>query len=97
MNTYILLADWTEQGVRSVKDSPTRLEAAKRAIKDLGGELKSFHMVMGGHDMVIVYEAPSDEVSARFTLGLAQGGNVRTQTLKAFPETQYRDIVGSLR
>lgn len=96
MNTYILLASWTEQGVRNLKESPSRLEAAKKAIKTLGGEFKSFHMTMGGHDMVVIYEAPSDEISARFTLAIAQGGNIRTQTLKAFSETQYRDIIGSL-
>ncbi len=96
MNTYILLASWTEQGVRNLKDAPARLDAAKKAIKALGGELKSFHMTMGRHDMVVIYEAPSDEVSARFTLAVAQGGNIRTETLKAFNEAQYRDIVGSL-
>lgn len=96
MNTYILLASWTDQGVRNLKDSPSRLEAAKQAIKRLGGEFKSFHMTMGAHDMVVIYEAPSDEVSARYTLAIAQGGNLRTQTLKAFSEAQYRDIIGSL-
>ena len=96
MNTYILLASWTEQGVRNIKESPTRLEAAKKAIKALGGEFRSFHMTMGSHDVVVIYDAPSDEISARFTLAIAQGGNLRTQTLKAFSETEYRDIIGSL-
>jgi uncharacterized protein with GYD domain len=97
MNTYIQLLSWTEQGVRSVKDSPARLEAAKKTIRELGGEMKSFHLTMGAYDMVVVLEAPSDEVAARFALSVAQGGNVRTQTLKAFPEAQYRDIIGSLK
>jgi uncharacterized protein with GYD domain len=47
--------------------------------------------------MVVIVEAPNDEAVARFALALAQGGNVRTHTLKAFPETQYRDIIGSLK
>jgi uncharacterized protein with GYD domain len=51
---------------------------------------------MGGHDMVAVCEAPDDAVMARFGLSLAMGGNVRTQTLKAFPEAAYREIIGSL-
>ncbi len=97
MTTYIQLLSWTEQGVRSVKDSPSRLEAAKKTIRELGGELKSFHMTMGSHDMVVILEAPNDEAVARFALTIGQGGNVRTQTLKAFTETQYRDIVGSLK
>ena len=96
MNTYIMLASWTDQGLRNLKDSPSRLEAAKQAIKTLGGEFYSFHMTSGAHDMVVIYAAPSDDVSARFTLALAQGGNIRTQTLKAFSETEYRDIIGAL-
>ena len=96
MNTYILLASWTEQGVRNIKESPARLEGAKKAIKALGGEMKSFYLTMGGHDVVAIYEAPSDEISARFTLAVAQGGNIRTETLRAFNETQFREIVGSL-
>ena len=97
MSTYIQILNWTEQGVRSIKDSPTRLEAAKKAIRELGGELKSFHMTMGAYDAVVIFEAPSDDVAARFALATAQAGNVRTQTLKAFTETQYRDIVGALK
>lgn len=96
MATYIQLLSWTEQGARAVKDSPSRLEAAKRAIKTLGGEFKSFYLTMGAYDAIAIYEAPSDEAAARFALGLAQSGNVRTQTLKAFTETEYRDILGSL-
>jgi uncharacterized protein with GYD domain len=96
MSTYIMLANWTEQGIRSVKDSPKRVDAARAAAKALGGELKAFYMTMGEYDMVAIYEAPNDEASARFTLQLGMGGNVRTRTLKAFPEADYRKIVGSL-
>ncbi|MGQ0531081.1 MAG: GYD domain-containing protein [Caulobacteraceae bacterium] len=96
MATYIQLLSWTEQGARAVKDSPSRLDAAKRAIKALGGEFKSFYLTMGAYDAIAVYEAPNDEAAARFALALAQSGNVRTQTLKAFTETEYRDILGSL-
>lgn len=96
MTTYIMLANWTEQGVKSVKDSPKRLDAAKKALKDMGGDLKSFFMTMGDLDMVAIYEAPDDAVAARFTLQLGQMGNVRTRTLKAFPEAAYREIIASL-
>jgi uncharacterized protein with GYD domain len=96
MSTYILLAHWTEQGIRTVKDSPKRLDAAKAAVKALGGEIKSFFMTMGKYDFVVIYEAPDDAAAARFTLTTAQGGNLRSQTLKAFSETEYREIIGSL-
>lgn len=96
MSTYILLATWTDQGIRSVEKSPARLDAAKNTIKALGGEIKSFYLTMGGHDMVAIYEAPDDTAAARFTLSVGQAGNVRTQTLKAFSEGEFRDIIGSL-
>ncbi len=96
MSTYIMLANWTDQGARHVKDSPRRLDAAKKALEDVGGEFKSFFMTMGDFDMVGVYEAPDDAVAARFTLQVGQLGNIRTRTLKAFPESAYREIIASL-
>lgn len=96
MTTYIMLANWTDQGARNVKESPRRLDAAKQALQDAGGEMKSFFMTMGDVDMIGVYEAPDDAVAARFTLQMAQMGNIRTRTLKAFPEAAYREIIASL-
>ena len=96
MATYVALINWTEQGVRQVKDSPKRLDTAKKALKDMGGAFKEVFMTMGAYDMVMVYEAPDDAVAARFTLMLGMLGNVRTTTLKAFPEQAYREIIGSL-
>ncbi|MGO9675453.1 MAG: GYD domain-containing protein [Methylocella sp.] len=96
MTTYILLMNWTDQGVRQIKDSPRRLDAAKQALKDEGGEFKQIFLTMGIHDLIAVYEAPDDAVAARFTMQLGMLGNVRTQTLKAFPENAYRAIVASL-
>lgn len=96
MTTYIMLANWTDQGVRAIKDSPRRLDAAKKALKDMSGEFKSFFMTMGDYDMVAVYEAPDDAVAARFTLQVGMLGNIRTRTLKAFPEAAYREIVATL-
>jgi uncharacterized protein with GYD domain len=95
MSTYILLMNWTDQGIRQVKDSPRRLDAAKQALKDEGGEFKQIFLTMGQYDLVAVCEAPDDAVAARFGMQLGMLGNVRTQTLKAFPETAYRAIVAS--
>jgi len=93
---YVMLANWTDQGARQVKDSPKRLDAAKKALVEMGGEFKSIYMTMGDYDLVVIYEAPDDAVAARFTLLLAQMGSVRTRTLKAFPEAAYREIINSL-
>ena len=95
MSTYILLMNWTDHGAQQVKDSPRRLDAAKKALKDEGGEFKQVFLTMGGYDLIAVYEAPDDAVAARFTMQLGMLGNVRTQTLKAFPEAAYRAIIDS--
>ena len=96
MTTYVMLAKWTEQGMRQVRDSPRRLDSAKKALKEMGGEFRSFFMTMGDYDLVAVYEAPDDAVAARFTLIMGMLGNIRTLTLKAFPEAAYREIINSL-
>lgn len=96
MTTYVLLANLTDAGAKSVKESPSRLDTAKRLLKDMGGDLKSFFLTMGEYDFVAIYEAPDDAIAARFTLLLGSLGNVRTRTLKAFPEAAYREIVTSL-
>jgi uncharacterized protein with GYD domain len=96
MATYIMLANWTDQGARQVKDSPKRVDAAKKALVDMGGEFKALYMTMGDYDLIVVYEAPDDAVAARFTLLLGMLGAVRTKTLKAFPEMAYREIINSL-
>ena len=96
MTTYVMLANWTEQGILKVKDSPSRLDAAKKALKDMSGEFKFFFLTMGDFDIVAIYEAPDDAVAARFNLQLGMLGNVRTRTLKAFPEAAYREIINSL-
>ncbi|HKS89767.1 MAG TPA: GYD domain-containing protein [Stellaceae bacterium] len=96
MPSYIMLAHWTDQGARQVKESPKRLDAAKKALVEMGGEFRSVYMTMGVYDLVAVYEAPDDAVAARFTLLLGQMGAVRTTTMKAYPEAAYREIVNSL-
>ena len=96
MATYISLLNYTDQGIRNVKDSPKRLDGAKKLLKEMGGELKEFYLTMGSYDIVIVADAPGDEVMAKYALTLGSLGNVRTTTLKAFPEADYRKIIKAL-
>jgi uncharacterized protein with GYD domain len=91
-----MLANWTDQGIKSAKDSPKRLDAAKKALKELGGEFQATYLTIGDYDIVSVFTAPDDTAASKFLLGVAQGGNIRTRTLKAFPEGEYRTIMGSL-
>jgi len=97
MTTYVMLAHWTDQGMRTVKDSARRLDAAKAVLKDMGGEFKSYFLTLGEYDFIAVYEAPDDAIAARFMLQLGQLGFVRAKTLKAFPEAAYRELIASLR
>ena len=97
MTTYIMLLNWTEHGAKNLRDSPKRLDAARKSLEEMGGSIKEFYLTMGETDLVAVCEAPDDAVMARFTLALDMGGNVRSRTMKAFPETAYRELIGSLR
>ena len=96
MATYIILINYTDQGIRNIKDSPKRLDAAKKMLKTMGGEIKDFYLTMGTYDIAIVAEAPSDDVITKFALASGSLGNIRTTTLKAFPEAEYRKIIGAL-
>ena len=96
MPTYVMLVNWTDQGIRSIAEGPKRVDAAKALLKDMGGEFKSLYMTMGQYDLVAVYDAPDDAVAARFTLMLGNTGNVRTNSMKAFPEQAFRGIATSL-
>jgi uncharacterized protein with GYD domain len=96
MPTYIMLSNWTDQGIRHVKDSPDRLEAARQLCRQHGAEITDFYMTMGPYDMVVIIEAPNDDAFAGLAISIAKGGNIRTTTLKAFDEGQYRKIIGSI-
>ena len=96
MPTYITLLRWTSEGVKNIKESPSRLDAARKAFQSAGVTLKDFYMVTGQYDMVIVSEAADDITLAKATLAIASKGSVQTETLRAFTENEYRTIVGSL-
>ncbi len=96
MPTYIGLATWTQEGIKNATDSPDRLEKAKEVYRNAGGEIKDFFVTLGGYDMIVVTELPDDEAAAKVALQLASGGAIRTQTLRAFTEGEYKKIIGSL-
>ncbi|OLB22515.1 MAG: GYD family protein [Nitrospirae bacterium 13_2_20CM_2_63_8] len=96
MPTYISHITWTEQGIRSVKDSPKRLDAVKKQLKTLGGELKAFYMTQGTYDALLIFEVPNDTVLAKLLLHVGSAGNVRTTTVRAYTEAEYREIMAGL-
>src|SRR4051812_21655541 len=96
MPAYISLLRYTQQGIGSINQSPTRLDAAKEAYRKAGGELKSFYLTMGRYDAVAIVELPDDLMAGKLALTLGAQGNVRTETLRAFTEAEFRRIVSEL-
>lgn len=96
MSTYILLMSLTEQGIKSIKDAPARIEQGVKAFEAMGGRVIGFYTVMGEYDYVAIGEAPSDEVVMTFLLGLGALGNVRTTTLRAFTREELAEFVSKL-
>lgn len=96
MSTYIMLASFTKQGIERIRESPDRLAAAQKAFRSVGAELKEFYLVTGGYDMVIIAEAPNAEAIAKVALLIGSLGNVRTETLRAFTEEEYKGIIAGL-
>jgi len=83
MPTYVLLIDWTQQGVASFADSVDRYEAARGEFEGMGVSFKSIYWTLGSHDIVGIIDAPDGETLAAALLKLASQGNLRTTTLRA--------------
>jgi uncharacterized protein with GYD domain len=96
MPTYICLMRWTAKGLEHVKDSPARLDAARKSFQSAGATLREFYMVTGRYDGVLVAEAPDDATLARSLLSVASKGAIQTETLRAFTEAEYRSILSGL-
>ena len=96
MPLYITLLNYTEQGVKTLREAPQRVAAARQAVEKAGGKLHSYHLTMGQHDAVVIAEAPSDEAYATLILSIAAQGNIRSTTLKAFTEEESFRIFDNL-
>jgi uncharacterized protein with GYD domain len=94
--TYVTLWKYTHEGITTIKDSPARLDAVRELLPKLGAELKAFYLTMGGYDLVTITEAPDDETVAKATLTIASQGSVSSETLRAFTEAEYREIIAGL-
>ena len=96
MSKYIMLLNWTDQGIKAIKNSGARYDAAKAAAKEMGVTFESVYMTFGQYDQVIVADAPSDEAIATLMLKSAALGNVRGITMKAFVEADYKKITAAV-
>ena len=96
MNTYVVLVNYTEEGIKTIKDSPARADKVRQMLEDAGGGVKHLYLTMGEYDFVIVFEAPDDETMAKVLLETGRLGTVRTKTMRAFPKEVYESLVASL-
>jgi uncharacterized protein with GYD domain len=96
MPTYISLVNLTDQGIKEVKNAPERLQAFDAAAQEAGATLLGFYLVMGQYDYIIVTEAPDDQTAARLILSTIAQGSVRTQTMRAFPRTEFEQMARSV-
>ena len=96
MATYIMLAHFTDQGIRNIKDTTKRADAFKELAKSLGVTVKDLYWTLGQYDIAAVMDAPDDAVVTALGLSLGKSGNVRTQTLRAFSGSDMNAILGKV-
>jgi len=96
MPNYITLGNWTEQGIKNVKESPKRADAVSALANKLGAKMQIFY-TMGRYDIVAVTEAPNDDVAMQLLLEIGKLGNVKTQTLKAWTTAEATKVIAKLQ
>ena len=96
MATYITLGKFTEQGIRSVKDTITRADAVKEAGSKFGVSMQSIHWVQGQYDLVAVWEAKDEIALNAFALSVATAGNVKLETLRAYGRDEMSQILAKM-
>ena len=93
MSTYVVLIDWTQQGVENFKDSVDRYEAARSQFEEIGVRFKDIYWTLGSHDIVSIVDAPDSETLAAALLRLGSQGNLRTTTLRALSAEEMRGVI----
>jgi uncharacterized protein with GYD domain len=96
MATYIVLINFTEQGIRNIKDSPKRAAAAADLARGFGIEIRDIFWTLGAFDGAVLMEAPNDEAVTAWALKVGSLGNVRTQTLRAFRAADLENILAKI-
>jgi uncharacterized protein with GYD domain len=96
MPTFALSLDWTEQGIRAIKNVPKRSKEARELGKKLKVDIQQIFLTTGEHDLLLIAEAPDGEDVAKFALALSSLGNVRTQTARAWSEAEMLKLISEL-
>ena len=96
LSQYILLINWTQQGISKIKESSERYNSFKASVEKAGGKVIGGYYTFGEYDVIIIIEAPNDEVVMSLMLKVGSAGNVRTKTLKAFTAEEGMNIIKNL-
>ena len=96
MAWYVVLARFTDQGMRAVKETPKRAKAFRETASALGVKIKDIYWTLGHHDVVLTMEAPDDETAAALMMKVGSLGNLTSQTLRAFSEAEIEAIVAKV-
>jgi uncharacterized protein with GYD domain len=93
MATYVVLCKYTEQGLKTIKDAPKRLEAAKKAAAQAGITIKETLWLQGEYDLLTISEASDEYAATAFTLNILKQGNLQTRSMRAFTVTEMTKIL----
>ena len=96
MLTYVVLGTFTDQGIRTIKDTTKRADAVRETARKMGIETKSLYWTVGKYDVVVTFEAPDDATMTALSLAISSAGNVRTQTMRAFTKDEVTGILAKL-
>jgi len=96
MANYVILGNFTDQGIRGIKDTTKRAQAFRDLAKDMGGSIKDIYWTLGSYDIVLTMEAPDDETVAAILMKVGSLGNLKSQTLRAFNETEINSLISRL-
>ena len=96
MPTFIAMLNWTDQGIRSVKEAPKRIQAARERSKKLGIEIKQIFLTSGEFDILVIAETPNADNIAKWALASGSDGNVRSRTVRAWPEAEMVKLISEL-
>jgi uncharacterized protein with GYD domain len=91
MPTFILSLNWTDQGIRKVKDAPKRITAAKELAKKIGIEIKHVYLTSGDDDLLLIVDTTNGDNVAKFALAIGSHGNVRTRTARVGPSPNFSE------
>jgi len=96
MPTFISFVSWTDQGIRNIKQAPDRLKDVRALMESMGGRITQAYLTSGANDMVVIIDVPNGDVMAKFALTVGAQGNVRTQTVRAWPEAEMEKFIAEI-